>query len=95
LALGINERRLAQIKKHFGLIVSESTWRRWRKWWRGAFTQTQFWQQERGRLPPTPNIMQGPCPRVLFDAFQGKFEEKMYLLLRFFTPLTGGVLRAV
>lgn len=37
LSLGINERRLAQMKRHFGLTVSESTWRRWRRWWRECF----------------------------------------------------------
>lgn len=93
--LGINKRRLAQIKKYFGLVVSETSWRRWRKWWRDAFTQTKFWQQEKGRLPSTPAIIQGPYPRVLLDVLQGKLKEKMGLLLRFFAPLTGGVLRAV
>ena len=95
LTLGINKRRLAQIKKYFALAVSETTWRRWRKWWRDAFTQTQFWQKEKGRLPPIPAIIQGPYPRVLLDVLQGKLEEKMGLLLQFLSPLTGGVLRAV
>ncbi len=43
LMLGINERRLVQIKKHFGLTVSESTWKRWRAWWRDQFIETPFW----------------------------------------------------
>jgi len=93
--LGINKRRLAQIKKYFGFVVSETTWRRWRKWWRNTFIQTQFWQQEKGRLPPIPALIQGPYPRVLLNVFQGKLEEKMGLLLKFLAPLTGGVLRAI
>ncbi len=95
LSLGISKRRLAQFKRHFGFTVSESTWRRWRRWWRDMFDKTRFWMQEKGRLPSTPAIMHGPYPRVLFDIFQGEFEKRICLLLRFLAPLTAGSLRAV
>lgn len=95
LSLGITKRRLRQIKDHFGLVVSESTWRRWRKWWRDIFVKTPFWQQAKGRAPPTPDMMTGPFPRVLFDALHGNLQDRMVLLLRFFAPLTAGNLRAV
>ena len=48
LSLGINERRLNQVKKYFGITVSESTWKRWRRWWRQAFAATKFWKKEKG-----------------------------------------------
>lgn len=43
LTLSINEHLLAQIKRHFGITVSESTWKRWRRWWRDTFVETAFW----------------------------------------------------
>lgn len=95
LSLGINERRLTQIKKHFGVMVSESTWKRWRAWWRKLFLTTPFWRKTKGLLPPTPEIINGPFPRVFFSVFQGWLEEKIYLLLRLLSPLTSGILRAV
>lgn len=47
LMLSINEYRLTQIKRHFGITVTESTWNRWRRWWRDVFTATLFWKQEK------------------------------------------------
>ena len=93
--LGINARRVAQIKRYFGLVVSETTWRRWRRWWRDTFTKTPFWQQAKGQLPPTEEIQRGPFPRVILDVLKGKLEEKIVHLLRWLAPLTSGDLRAV
>lgn len=94
LMLGINERRLEQVKRHFGITVSESTWKRWRRWWREVFITTPFWQQAKGLAPEAieKNIS---FPRALLTLFRGALEEKMRLLLRFLAPLTGGDLRAV
>ena len=94
LALGINERRLAQVKRHFGITMSESTWKRWRRWWRESFQATLFWQQAKG-LAPTVIETHKFLPRALLDVFQGALEEKICYLLKFLSPLTGGVLRAV
>ena len=94
LTLGINERRLAAVKRHFGITISESTWKRWRRWWRESFTATLFWQQAKGLVPITIETNKS-FPRVLLDVFQGVLEEKIRLLLRFLSPLTSGVLRAV
>jgi hypothetical protein len=97
LQCGINERRLAQIKKHFGITVSESTWKRWRRWWREEFMTTKFWQQEKGmiRIEPTEKTNQ-LIPRALFNAFKKDlFTERIKWLLHFLSPLTGGILRAV
>lgn len=94
LMLGINERRLAQIKRHFGIVISESTWKRWRRWWRASFMSTKFWQMAKGLVATTleTNL---PFPRSLLSLFSGAFEEKMVFLLRYLSPLTGGALRAV
>jgi hypothetical protein len=94
LMLGINERRLLQMKQHFGITVSESTWKRWRRWWHKSFTTTPFWQQAKG-LAPTVIESCKTFPRALLDSFQGMLEEKMRFLLRFLSPLTGGFLRTV
>lgn len=94
LMLGINERRLTQVKRHFGITVSESTWKRWRRWWRDSFPATPFWQQAKGfalKAIETNKIF----PRALFVLFDQTPKEKMRLLLRFLSPLTGGALRAV
>lgn len=94
LMLGINERRLLQVKQHLGITVSECTWKRWRRWWRESFHKTLFWQQAKGLVPILiePNKL---FPRALLDLFQGTLQEKTRLLLHFLSPLTGGVLRAV
>jgi hypothetical protein len=95
LTLGVSKRRCAQIKRYFGITISDSTWRRWRLWWRVSFVTTPFWQQAKGSFPPAEQIIQGPFPRVLLNTFKGMIEEKMHLLSRFLAPLTAGVLRAV
>lgn len=94
LMLGMNERRLQQVKRHFGITVSESTWKRWRRWWREVFQTTLFWQQSKG-LAPTVIETNKLFPRALLGIFQGGLEEKICCLLKFISPLTGGVLRAV
>lgn len=94
LMLGINEYRLEQVKRHFGVNVSESTWKRWRLWWRESFMATQFWKQSRGLVITTIEATKS-FPRALLNLFSGKIEEKMYRALKFFSPLTSGHLRAV
>lgn len=92
---GANERRCAQVKRLIGIVVSESTWKRWRRWWCESFITTPFWQQAKGLLPPITHIRSGPFPRVILNIFQGRVEAKIILLLRLLAPLTEGVLRAV
>lgn len=94
LRLSLNEQRLAQVKQRFGITVSESTWKRWRRWWRDCFITTPFWKKVQGCVATTMEES-GLFPRVLWGVFQGGLEEKMRLLLRFLSPCTGGVLRAV
>lgn len=91
---GITEKRLAQIRRHLEITVSESTWKRWRRWWRQVFVTTPFWQQAKGHLLPLPEST-ASLPRELLRRFEGTFVEKFVHLLKFLSPLTGGILRAV
>ena len=94
LTVSINDSRIAQIKRHFGITVSESTWKRWRRWWRDAFVETHFWKQARGAIPQNNNRV-APMARRMLSAFQGLIDKKIILLLRFLSPITAGDLRAV
>ena len=94
LALGLSERRRAQIKKYFGVTVPKSTWDRRREWWRNIFVKTPFWQQKKGLCPPED---ESRCsfPRHLFCLFKKPLDKKMTQLLQFLSPLTSGDLRAI
>lgn len=94
LTLGMNERRLRQVKRHLNITVSESTWKRWRSWWRNSFQSTKFWLQEKGIVKPSLQESVW-LPRTLYRLFKGTLIEKIPKLLRFLSPLTGGDLRAV
>lgn len=94
LMVGINDRRLASVKRHFGITVSESTWKRWRRWWRESFVQTKFWQREKSSVVLTMDTNK-LIPRALLNLLEGNLAEKMHRLLQFLSPLTGGALRAV
>lgn len=89
----INEQRLEKLKDLFGVIVSESTWKRWRRWWRDAFTKTSFWNQNKGFFL----FSEEPCffPHTLLIHFQGGLFKRLCHALRFFSPMTAGALRAV
>ena len=95
LGKGANDRRCKQVKRHFGITVSKSTWQRWCRWWRDSFVATPFWKQARGLLISTQQEACGHFLHDLLDRFQGTFIEKICYLLRFFLPLTAGALRAV
>lgn len=94
LSLGITEKRLEQIKRHLGIAVSESTWKRWRRWWRGHFVETAFWQQMKGRVKLSLESAK-TIPRMLFKQFKPPLEKRFLGLLKFLSPLTGGNLRAI
>ena len=97
LKCGISERRLRQIKQHFGITLSESTWKRWRAWWRDTFEKTPFWRQSAGLLPPLDLKVKGSgvLPSILLSSFRGTFVEKLHKLLVFLAPQSSGVLRAI
>lgn len=94
LMVSINDARIAQIKRHFGITVSESTWKRWRRWWRETFVETHFWKQARGIITQNNNKTDSMARRLL-NAFQGTIDKKIILLLKFLSPITADDLRAV
>lgn len=42
LMTSISDTRLEQVKRHFGISVSESTWKRWRRWFRNVLLKLIF-----------------------------------------------------
>jgi hypothetical protein len=94
LACGISEYRLAQVKRHFGINVTESSWKRWRRWWRELFVATTFWQQAKGLVPSVLEINK-TFPRALLTVFQGTLAQKTCFLLKFLSPLTQGVSHSI
>jgi len=89
----INEYRRSQIKRHFGISVSESTWKRWRRWWREIFVKTSFWKQARSFIL-IPQEVTNITPQIL-TAFPGNIDTRIILALKFMAPITAGDLRAV
>ncbi len=94
LRLGINDRRLMQVRKYFGITMSQLTWRRWRRWWLESFPETSFWQRVTGIVPLCVMESKQSFPRALFNQFSGVFEQKITCSLRFFSSAPGSVLRA-
>ena len=94
LQSGVTEKRLIELQKQLGVQVSESTLKRWRRWWRGTFIDTTFWQGKKGDLMPPPEPA-AHYPGELLARFQGELSDKFVHLLKFLSPLTGGILRAV
>jgi hypothetical protein len=91
LQSGINDWRREQIKRHMGISISDSTWKRWRRWWREVFPGTLFWRGAQGHCV----LFHGPHPRALLSLFKGNIEQKIIHVLKFLTPITAGILRAV
>lgn len=94
LKSGWSERRCAQVKRHFGVLMSKRTWRRWRLWWIECFELTDFWKQAKG-LIPISNLL-GPFPRGLFNMYLSTpWIDRFVSLVQFFAPITAGAFRAV
>lgn len=89
----INEYRRSQIKRHFGISVSESTWKRWRRWWREIFVKTSFWKQARSFILIPQEVTN--ITRQILTAFPGNIDTRIILALKFMAPITAGDLRAV
>ena len=75
-----------------GLIgVSRRTLHRWRRWWRGTFAESRFWQAARGRFR-TP-ISAADLPHGLLDRFAGDARARLIAMLRFLSSITSVSLR--
>lgn len=89
----VTRKSLAQVRRHFGIQISLRTWRRWLSWWRIHFGSSLFWKQAKGSIPAHDS--EGSFPRSLWPAFSGSFSERGVFFLKFLSPLTAGMYRAV
>ena len=94
LQMGATESRCTKIRKLFGVVISPSTWKRWRYWWRTSFPMSKFWNHAKG-LFSTGHLLKGPFPHELFSLFVGGRQENLVSVLKFLQPLTAGFFRAV
>lgn len=80
----------ARMRQLYALVgVSRRTVERWRRWWRGTFTASPFWQI--GRATFMPPVDQDRLPASLIKRFSGSSgAEQLIALLRFIAPITGG-----
>jgi hypothetical protein len=75
-----------------GLIgVGRRTLHRWRRWWRGTFAESRFWQAARGRFQAP--IPAADLPHGLLDRFAGDARARVISMLRFLSPITSALLR--
>ena len=81
---GLTSRRLTRLKDLLG--VDRRTVHRWRRWWREAFCETEFWRAGRGRL--MPEVAESELPRSLLACFDGSLRQRLISTLRFLCPLT-------
>lgn len=93
LTRGPSEWRCRQLARCFGVHLSVSTWKRWRRWWREKFRATRFWMQARGAFADPAGL--GRLPAGFLCVFPGRIAQRLLATLRFLAPLTGGALRAV
>jgi hypothetical protein len=71
--------------------VDRRTLHRWRRWWRGTFAESRFWQAARGRFrAPIPAA---DLPLGLIDRFAGDARARVIATLRFLSPITSALLR--
>ena len=89
----VTRKTISQAKRHFGISISLRTWKRWRHWWLMHFDSSSFWKQAKGIVPSC--CAAGPFPRSLLAAFSGTFSERGVSFLKFLSPLTAGIYRAV
>ncbi len=85
LRQGPSPTRLSRLKELVG--VSARTVKRWLKWWRLGFVESDVWKTARGRLrvPADPSRL----PLSLLEAFEApQAQLKLVQLLRFVSPLS-------
>jgi len=93
LNVGANEGRIAQLNRLFGVVISESTWKRWRIWWRDCFPTTSYWMISLAQFLHTLPIER--FPRGLFLSYSGGLQPRLISVLNFLAPITAGAFRAV
>lgn len=93
----ISEKVAGRIEFHIG--VSLETLKRWRRWWRGEFVRSRFWQWARSMFSPTLSE-QGVLASEIVDRFGGAgVAEAVGRCLQFLSELTTascpGIARAI
>jgi len=82
---GITAKRAEKLRELVG--VSMRTLRRWRAWWRGAFTESSFWKAARGRFSPPMETQS--LPVSLLERFSARDERTNLIhMLAFLGPVT-------
>jgi len=96
-----------QLKRLFGVIISNRTCKRWKRWWKDSFVKTKFWKGVSGIVPIAH--LRGPFPRQLFSMFSALKDpvshplgsavsllaKRLISVVQFLAPLAAGSLRAV
>lgn len=76
--------RLATLREMVG--VCARTVRRWRRWWKEQFPQTEVWRAARGWLACP--VVENELPLSLLDRFTGSASDRVRALLRLLEPLS-------
>lgn len=83
---GASPTRMRQLTELVG--VSRQTVSRWRQWWSEVLPASRFWAGSAGTLMPPVSV--ADLPASLLERFAGSAAERLILLLRWLSPLTGG-----
>ena len=83
---GTSPTRMRRLNELVG--VSRQTVSRWRRWWTEALPGSRFWAGAAGALLPPVNLAE--LPASLLERFAGSAAERLILLLRWLSPVSGG-----
>lgn len=90
LAHGLTRKRLWQLQERISPTLSAKTIKRWRHWWREAFTETGFWKAAKARLKSP--VDKDRLPASLLERFIGDdASQRVRGLLEFILPLTSSL----
>jgi hypothetical protein len=86
LAQGAIPARIRRLRQVAG-GVSRRTLERWRRWWREAFPETEFWREQRGRLAAP--VSTDRLPASLLERMTGSDPQtRLVAVLRVLSPIT-------
>ncbi len=88
---GATPERMRKLRKAVG--ASARTVERWREWWRTVFVASPLWRAMSGRF--VPPVAERALPLSLLERFAGEERDRLVLLLRFLSPLSGAVAQTI
>lgn len=88
---GLTGKRLAKLRRLFGVELSRRTVKRWAAWWREEFATSGFWKLQRGRLPRPVSVQE--LPASLLGLLVGSERERLIALLTLLGPVTSATAR--